>query len=587
MSGDSRAKDLIDLGDKLFSKKDPLNSLMQEIAELYYPQRATFITEHQEGRDYASHILDAYPVMARRELGNSISSMLRPRGQPWFMCASVVDEMNNEPEVAQYLEYLTSSIRTNMYHAKTQFVRATKEADHDFITFGQCVISCMENPMRDAMHYRNHHLRDCAWLENAIGSINHLHRKDKMSARQMVEKFGEKNCHKAVKTASEKEPGKEFNIRAIAMPSAEYDKTTTEGKKRKLPYVVVYVDADNCHMIREDADYIFPYAVPRWATVSGSQYAYSPATWDSLPDGRMTQQMARILLEAGEKSVDPPIVANSEVIRESNLQAGAITWADVEPGGRLVDSMMPIDIKADMRTGFAMRADLRQMVDSALFINKLSLPEGNKDMTATEVRTRTEEHVRNLLPIFEPMEQEYNTKLLDNTFARLRRMGKFNFREMPDQLSGADFTWTFKNPLQEASTRILVSQFQETLGIVKMSMEAGERVVPVKLGKMTQDAVRGAGGPADWRKTSEEIQAELEAMVQKDSLEKAVMQAGAVAQVGQQVGDAAQSLQAGGVIPPAEGQGQPQPQPGQPKPGMAPARSVRPQLTSVRGGRAA
>ena len=585
--GDSRAKDLIDLGDKLFHKREPLVSLWQEIAENYYPMRATFMTEFQGGRDYAAHILDSHPVLTRQELGNAVSSMLRPRGQPWFASATVDEEMNADPAVAQYLEYLTNTTRTNMYHSKTQFVRATKEGDHDFITFGQAVISTMESPSRDALFYRNHHLRDCAWLENSVGVVNHLHRKDKMTVRQMVEMFGESRVHKTVREAMAKEPGKEVAIRVVALPRREYDKTDAGNgaKKRKLPYVIIYVDFDNVHVIREDSDYIFPYAVPRWATVSGSQYAYSPATFNSLPDGRMAQMMARILLEAGEKSVDPPGIANSEAIREANLEAGALTWADVGPDGSLKDAYMPIQIAGDMKTGFAMRADLRQMLESAFFINKLALPEANKDMTATEVRARTEEHVRNLLPLFEPMEQEYNTKILDNTFARLRALGKFDFHAMPDALSKSDFTWTFKNPMQEASTRILVSQFQETIGVVKIAQEAGARVVPVKIDKMTQDAVRGAGGPADWRKTADEIAAELEAMVKQDMVSKAAEQASALAGIGQQVGDAAQSLNAG--FPANDQQGQPQqpPQPGTPVQGQAPARSVRPKL--VQGGRAA
>lgn len=588
--GDSRAQELIDLGDKLFSKREPIVSLWQEIAENYYPMRATFMTDFQGGRDYAAHILDSHPVLTRQELGNALSSMLRPRGQPWFASSTVNEEMNSDPEIAKYLEYLTDTTRTNMYHAKTQFVRATKEGDHDFITFGQAVISTMESPTRDALFYRNHHLRDCAWLENATGVVNHLHRKDKMSARQMCEFFGESRVHKNVREAVAKEPGKEINMRAIAMPSREYDKTNSgDKKKRRLLYVIIYVDVDNVHILREDYDYIFPYAVPRWATVSGSQYAYSPATFNSLPDGRMAQMMARILLEAGEKSVDPPGIANSEAIREANLEAGALTWADVGPDGSLKDAYMPIQINGDMRTGFAMRADLRQMLESAFFINKLALPEANKDMTATEVRARTEEHVRNLLPLFEPMEQEYNTRLLDNTFARLRALGKFDFHAMPDALSKADLGWTFKNPMQEASTRILVSQAQETLGVVTIGMEfgakTGQRVLsPVKLETVMQDAVRGAGGPAKWRKSIDELAAELEAMVQQESVRKAAEQASHLAAIGQQVGDAAQSLRAGGVLPPDEQQPQQPLQAGQPRQGMPRAAPVRPRV--VQGGMA-
>jgi hypothetical protein len=38
-------------------------------------------------------------------------------------------------------------------------------------------------------------------------------------------------------------------------------------------------------------------------------------------------------------------------------------------------------------------------------------------MTAREVSVRQQEFIRNLLPLFEPIEVEYNSKLLDKTYS--------------------------------------------------------------------------------------------------------------------------------------------------------------------------
>lgn len=553
MAVDSRAKEITEIGDRLFAKKSGIDALNQEIALIYYPERASFTTNLQLGQDFASHNMDSFPALIRRELGNAISATLRPRDQPWFAATTLDEDVDNDPACARYLEYVTRSMRRSMYDARTKFVRSTKQGDHDFVTFGQAVLSVEEAPNRDHLFFRSYHLRDCAWLENELGEIDHLHRKERMTARAMARKFGDKKLAPAVKKALEKEPGAEFNVRVVVMPTDEYKLMFGANAGGKLPFTIVYVDADHHTILRDGGLPIFIYNVPRWHTISESQYAFSPATVTALPDGRMSQSLARILLEAGEKAVDPPMVATSEAVREVNLQAGAISWIDMDYDERLGEALRPVNINGDMRTGFQLRQDVREMLTKAFFIDKLALPEAGKQMTAYEIRTRLEEHVRNLLPLFEPMEVEYNVGLLDRAFILMKAMKQFDTDDMPDALSGSNITWSFKNPMQEASTRILVEQFQEALQIEAAAMQAGVTIPRLNTAMARDDALRGSGGPAKWRRSNEAVQADLEAEAQKAQVAAAAQGLAGGAEVAGMVGDAAQKLQGAGMLPaPAE-----------------------------------
>lgn len=553
---DGRAKELTDLGDSLFAKKSGVDGLCQEVAQIFYPERASFTSTLHLDADFNAENMDSFPSMLRRELGNSMSAVLRPRDQPWFAATTLDDDVDAIPEVAKYLEYVTLTMRRDLYDPRTKFVRATKEGDHDYVSFGQAVISCEEAPERDHLFFRAHHLRDCAWLENDLNEIDHLHRKDRMTARAMIRRYGDKRVHAAVKRAAEREPGKEFNIRCVVMPAEEYDTVDgggkVKGKERRLPFVVVYIDADNGTVLREGGLPFFIYAVPRWHTVPGSQYAFSPATATALPDGRMAQALARILLESGEKAVDPPMIATTEAVREVNLQAGALSWVDAEYDERFGAALRPVDMKGDMRTGFALRQDVREMLSKAFFIDKLALPAAGKQMTAYEIRTRLEEHVRNLLPLFEPMEAEYNMPLLDRAFQHMVRMQRFDIRAMPDILSKREITWSFRNPMQEASRRILVEQFQETLGIESAAMQAGVSVPRIDFMKARDDALRGSGAPAKWMVSDEEIEMTMQANAAKAKVAAAAQEIAAGAGVAGQVGQAAQSLQGAGLLPAPE-----------------------------------
>ena len=525
---DHRAKELIDFGNRLFTKRDPMLTLWQEISEHFFVERADFTDSYIAGEDFARHLEDSYPNLLRRELGNSISAMLRPRDRQWFKLTTLDEDMDEEPTNAAYLEYVTEKMRRTMYDTNTKLVRATKEVDHDFVTFGQGVMSIEENEERDGLFYRSYHLRDCAWIENSKGEVDHLHRRDKMSARQMAKRFGENNLDKTVKSALKRDPAKEFNIRVCCMPADEYD-LVGKGKDRKLArpgtrikYVVIYVDADNCKVLRESRYAEFPFIVPRWQTISGFQYAYSPCTSIALPDARMMQQMARIILEAGEKSVDPPVVAVEEAVREVNLAAGGITWADFSFDGKLREAVQPIQIENNMTVAFSMRQDMREMLMKAWFLDKLNFPQtdGAEQMTAREVSVRQQEFIRNLLPLFEPIETEYNTKLLDKSYMLMRNMGYFPAEEVPEGLAGADVQWTFESPLQEGQMRIKTSQFVETLELIGQSAQMGLPAPPIDLQKALVDAIRGTSAPGDWFKPEEQLEAEAQQNAQMEGMQK-------------------------------------------------------------------
>ena len=163
-------KELRETADKLFGERTTFMVLLQEIAENFYSERADFTYRRSFGEEYADNLMTSYPTMIRRDLGNQFGSMLRPTAKEWFSMG-LIDDQTMDLEAKQYLDGVTKIMRRAMYDRKSQFTRATKEGDHDFAAFGQCIISV--TPSADASHliYRNWHIRDCAWQENENGEI--------------------------------------------------------------------------------------------------------------------------------------------------------------------------------------------------------------------------------------------------------------------------------------------------------------------------------------------------------------------------------------------------------------------------------
>src|SRR5690606_3502127 len=132
LSMKSRVRELVEQGDRLFARRAPLHALWQTMAENFCPIRAEFTTTRAPGDEYASHLMTGRPVLAHRELSNALSAMLRPRGQAWFHARTGDEAINNDAAARQWLDAKADVMRRIIYDPRGQFIRATKQGDHDF-----------------------------------------------------------------------------------------------------------------------------------------------------------------------------------------------------------------------------------------------------------------------------------------------------------------------------------------------------------------------------------------------------------------------------------------------------------------------
>ena len=540
------ASDLVNRGNTLFEKKKPFDSLCQEIAENFFPERADFTHQKFIGTDFASNLHTSYPVIARRDLANIFASMLRPADKYWFY-GRVRGYDDLDIQAKQWLESRTHIQYNAMYDPVANFVRATKEGDNDYSAFGQCVLSVDFNRKKQALLYRNWHMRDCAWCEGIDGKINEVHRKWKPTAIQILKYF--KNVHPKIKEIADKNPYQEIECRHIVIEADYYN----SEKKHRTPFISFYIDVENNHIMEEVGQHVLGYVIPRWQTVSGSQYAYSPATIAALGDARLIQAMTVTLLEAGEKAVNPPMIAAQEAIRGNiEIFAGGVTYVDSEYDERLGEVLRPLTQGAGaIPLGIEMQRDIREQIASAFYLNKIGLPPISKEMTAFEVGQRVSEYVRNALPLFEPMEMEYNGALCEMSFDILMRNGAFGSPvDIPESLRGRDINFVFESPLAEAKEHQKGQRFLETKAMLAEAAALDQGVLGMVDVKSALRDVLSSVSPAKWVRSEEEI-AEMEATQQEQAQVQQMMaqlQQGGMA--AEQIGNGAKALQEGlgGVV---------------------------------------
>lgn len=544
---DSRAKELVAIGGKLFSDKGQYDQLCQDIAENFYPLRADFTTKFTLGEDFAMDIMDSFPVQARETLGNAPQAMLR-QGD-WFAVKTGDEELDERPDVSGWLEAATKRLRRLVYDQRANFVKATNEADHDWVAFGNPVLSVEVSPItRNHLLFRSWHPSDCAWMENAIGRVDHLQRKMKVTARNMKRRWP-KAIHADIERACTTSPTQEFKVRHIVMPTDEIygDDRKKRRQYAKMPFLSLYVDCEHETILGEAGLPTFNYVVPRWRTITGYQYGFSPATINALPDGRMLQSLARIILEQGEKAVDPPMVAKGDIFRDAvNLYAGGLTYVDLEDDQQLQHVMQTLET-GNLSAGNEIKADVRELIAEAFLLNKLFLP-NVRDMTAYETAQRVDEFRRAALPFFGPIESEYHLPLLDASFTIGMQNRQFEVANMPEELSEAEVTFTFDSPLNTAEGRANVAAFQESVQIIAGAAQF-DNTIPAKWNfkKMTEDAVKGTGAPSDWEQDEAVQQSEEEAAAATSRLQQAAEFLRGGAAVANDVAGATVALREAGV----------------------------------------
>ena len=96
-------------------------------------------------------------------------------------------------------------------------------------------------------------------------------------------------------------------------------------------YASIYINPEAQITLSEGGYFEMPYLHRRWREADDSDYGYSPAAMLGLVDARVLQSQARIMLDAGELHVAPPMVAKKDaVLGNVKNYPSSVTWIDPE-----------------------------------------------------------------------------------------------------------------------------------------------------------------------------------------------------------------------------------------------------------------
>jgi hypothetical protein len=527
-SSNERAKKWRARSKDMFKKQNSFLSLWQAQAEIFYPERADFTIKHSDAMERYEGLHTGEPQYLRRELGNKIGALLRPRGRDWFNLATNPEENGEEDDARKWLERMTKRHKNIVYDKDAMFVRCMKESDHDYVTFGNSIVSHTYNSTYSGMLYKCLHLRNNAWKQDYSGKVNENHENMILTLSEMARMFGKDALPKKLKERLDKHPHEYHTIIRCVAPLSEYE-TDADADIDALAqdgfeFCSLYMTQDDYDhqdnpVLAEGHFRWFPYTHRRWMTVSGEDYGRSAVTGIALANGRTLNVAEEALLTGIELAVEPPkVVAHDSMLSNFSFRAGEVAILDDDYDYRRHgDAVQSIKV-GEVRYAMEFKTAELQFLGRVFYENLLKLPVEH-EMTASEAGMRTDQMIQEGAPVFEPMEED-QASIMDATFNRAMAKGAYgrilpdgSIEGLPRSLEGVKTEFNFDTPISRALKQRKSQQFDELMvrvaGLAQLAPvypEAMEVLSNVDLDEAMRDAVIGSA-PATWLRNKKDVEA--------------------------------------------------------------------------------
>jgi len=493
----------IQLFKRLRSNRSTFENHWQRLGELMLPIESNFTSQMvAPGERKRANVFDSSPIIHARDLSAAIDSLLKPRSEQWFILRASDPDLNKIDEVKRWMEEVQNRMFAGLYQRETRFVHSSGRVDMSLVVFGTGVLFIGETRDLQNLNFRHIPLRNVYILRNIDGVVDTLFIQHSFTAKQADEFFGNPG-ETAREAIADKKYDKYIEYLQMVGPRKQFDPGSTRDKD--MPFHSTWWDLKSEEKLRESGFSEFPFVVPVWDLGEDENYGRSPGM-EALPDANTLNAMAKTILKAGQKAVDPPLlVADDSVIGSIRTWPGANTYFNVDTArdlGRV--PLIPLETGSDVPLGQQMLMDIRQQIADAFLQTRLKLPIDGPQMTATEVLQRKAEFVQDFGPVFGRLETDYIGPMIDRVFNIMLRGGAFP--PPPPVLFGRNVEFEYQSPISRSKEQLESAAAQRTLEIVGQYGQIDPTVFDVFDGdEIAYGTASAQGMPLTWLKSPEEV----------------------------------------------------------------------------------
>ncbi len=501
------AAEIISEYEQLSADRSHFETQWREIAERVIPAQRDMFDQKgwksEQGQKKTEFLFDSTAAIALNRFTAILDSLLTPRNQTWHRLVASDPALNRSREVKLWFEEVNRLLFKYRYAPKANFASQNQQ---NYASLGAYGSGCMfvdklMDPSEKGLRYRNIHLGEVYFSENHQGIVDKALRYYSMSARQALQKWGDK-CPDKIKNATRKE--ETFYFIHCVKPRSDKDPYRKDYKG--MDYASYYISLEERKLLGEGGYSTFPYAISRYEQHSGEVYGRSPSM-AVLPAIKTLNEEKKTLLKQGHRVTDPVLLVHDDgVLDNLDLAPGAINFGGVSSDGRPMVHALPT---GNVAVGKDMMDDERMVINDAFLITIFQILTETPAMSATEVLERTKEKGILLAPTIGRQQSEYLGPMIEREIDVL--IEQRLLPPMPQILreAGGEFQIVYDSPLSRAQ------RAEEAAGLMR-TVETALNVVnvtqnPEPLDFFDWDTIipevaEIQGVPFRWMKSMENVQ---------------------------------------------------------------------------------
>jgi hypothetical protein len=401
-----------------------------------------FVEDVNRGERRNLNIIDGTGTRAAGNLAAGMMGGLTSPARIWWRLMTPFPELNEQQDVKEWLQTVTR--RMAQVFAKSNIYNALPIMYKEMSTFATSAM-LIEEDLEHTIRAYPLPIGSYYISNNERLKVDWFMREFRMTVRQLIEKFGERDADgnviwdnfsdKVRREWEQKRPDTWIDVVHVIHPNWYYNekKIGARGKKFLSVYYERGTAQEKSHtsasindtsFLRERGYDFFPVLVGRWETTGEDAYGTECPGMSALGDIKELQHDRKKLMQAIDKVVSPPTKAPSHYRKiKTSVLPGAVTYGDQRHGSNGFEAVYQIDPRFNEMHQIIQ--ELRQMIKDAYFERLFLLLAftDRREMTATEVQEKIREKMVILGPVIEGISQDILDPLIDITFNFMRRQG--------------------------------------------------------------------------------------------------------------------------------------------------------------------
>lgn len=397
----------------------------------------------------SAKIFDSTAVNAIDRLSSGIEALIVPQSDYWHDLGVMdLTHERHTDEEKRWLERLRNVMFKVRYDADSGWKAAIQTCIRRCVAFGNAFMFVEDGTdSRALVRYRSLPLEECFVAENHAGVIDTFYRPYALTARQALQKFGDR-CPAKIRQAAEHAVDKDRTFLFIHAIQPRADMGRLTGVLG-APYSSTHICVDEQIIVGTSGYFEFPIIDFRWLPETGAVYGEGPVQ-KCLADIQSLNLMARNELIASQQAIDPPLlIANAGIMNRPNTNPGAINFGGMSANGqKLIEPLF-----TGQRLDFATKVleAKRMQVKESLYVNLFAILVQNPQQTATEALIRANEKADLLGPVGGRLQQSLSN-LIERELGVLDRKGIYapnSAYRVPRSLQGKSIGPQFTSPLDK------------------------------------------------------------------------------------------------------------------------------------------